>query len=178
MSRQNRRRPRKQRFPRHRDRRSLIQTVTDSDGVEEVTDCLDGSSSPIESSNIPDSHDGQAQMDRNEQERGRRREMAILYEMTRTCINHDDIERHLVGKPKSPSKLSYPQILQIACENAEEAVHDMMVLESLVAQCEALELECRRRGIAYAEGPNRDALIQRHRATAHVVQETLAKDKE
>ena len=38
--------------------------------------------------------------------------------------------------------------------------------------------ECRRRGIAFAEGPHRDVLMQRHRKTARGVYETLTKDKE
>ena len=185
MSRQRSSRSRKQRLPCIRDRANFIQPSTDIDSDEEVNDYFDDSTLPkrtIRSNNAPkktlDSRDRRAQMDHNEQERGRRRELAILYEMIRTCITQDDIQKYLEGGPKSPSRLSYPQILQIACGNVEEDLHDMRALERVAAQCEALEQECRRRGISFAEGPNRDALMQRHRVTANAVHESLMKDKE
>lgn len=186
MSRQRSSRSRKQRLPCIPDRGNFVQVNADIESADEIDDFFDDDDAPpkkvIRSSNVPkkisDARDRQAQMDHNEQERGRRRELAILYEMIRTCITQDDIQRFLDGGPKSPSRLSYPQILQIACENVEEDLHDMAILKSVMEQCDTLEKECRRLGVSYNEGPRRDALMHRHKVTANAVHASLMSDKE
>ena len=176
---------RKQRLHCNQDRRNVVQTATNMDAVERADEGLDISTPPtktMHSINAPkktsNSRDRQVEVGRNEQKLGRRRELAIPYEMIRTCLSEDDIHKYLDRAPKSPSRLSYLQIPQIACKTAEEGAHDMSVLESVASQCEALEQECRRRGISFAEGPPRDALMQRHRVIARAAHKTLLRDKE
>lgn len=121
--------------------------------------------------------DRQAQIDHNEQERVRRRELAIAYELIRACISREDIELYLGQGSKALDRLSYPMILELALYKVMEEIHDYRILDNIVALCDQLEEACLERGIRFNRGPRRSALMKRHKIIANVVQETLMNDK-
>lgn len=126
---------------------------------------------------ISDPRDRQSQLDHNEQERGRRRELAIIYEMIRTCITEDDIRRHLDGTAKSADKLSYPQLLQISCGKIQDELHDQRVIRTLSRDIEILEHLCDELGISLEKKRPAVDLMERHKIIAEVVEDVLSVDK-
>lgn len=126
---------------------------------------------------VSDPRDRQSQLDHNEQERGRRRELAIIYEMIRTCITEDDIRRHLDGTAKSADKLSYPQLLQISCGKIQDELHDQRVLRNLFREIENLENLCDEYNISYDKKRPAVPSMERHKIIAEVVEEVLNTDK-
>lgn len=127
---------------------------------------------------VSDPRDRQSQLDHNEQERGRRRELAIIYEMIRTCISEDDIHRHLEGAAKSADKLSYPQLLQISCGKIQDELHDLKVLRLLMRDIERLENLCDVFGVPLERKRPALSPMQCHKIVAGVVEDILKKDKE
>lgn len=126
---------------------------------------------------ISDPRDRQSQLDHNEQERGRRRELAIIYEMIRTCITEDDIRRHLDGTAKSADKLSYPQLLQISCGKIQDELHDQRVIRTLFRDIEILEHMCDELGISLEKKRPAVDPMERHKIIAEVVEDVLSVDK-
>ncbi|VDO13717.1 unnamed protein product [Rodentolepis nana] len=126
---------------------------------------------------ISDPRDRQSQLDHNEQERGRRRELAIIYEMIRTCISEDDIRRHLDGTAKSADKLSYPQLLQISCGKIQDELHDQRIIRSLFRDIELLEQMCADLGIEIEKKRPAVDPMDHHKMIAEVVEEVLSVDK-
>nr|CDS29912.1 expressed protein [Hymenolepis microstoma] len=126
---------------------------------------------------ISDPRDRQSQLDHNEQERGRRRELAIIYEMIRTCITEDDIRRHLDGTAKSADKLSYPQLLQISCGKIQDELHDQRVIRTLFRDIEILENLCDELGISLEKKRPAVDQMERHKIIAEVVEDVLSVDK-
>lgn len=126
---------------------------------------------------ISDPRDRQSQLDHNEQERGRRRELAIIYEMIRTCITEDDIRRHLDGTAKSADKLSYPQLLQISCGKIQDELHDQRVIRTLFRDIEMLENMCDELGISLEKKRPAVDQMERHKIIAEVVEDVLSVDK-
>ncbi|VDL57790.1 unnamed protein product [Hymenolepis diminuta] len=126
---------------------------------------------------ISDPRDRQSQLDHNEQERGRRRELAIIYEMIRTCITEDDIRRHLDGTAKSADKLSYPQLLQISCGKIRDELHDQRVIRTLFRDIETLESLCDELGIPLEKKRPAVDPMERHKIIAEIVEDVLSVDK-
>ncbi|VDK37450.1 unnamed protein product [Taenia asiatica] len=183
MNRQLSSRSRKQRLPCDQNMTTFLQPNTDFEADYEGREVFEGA--PPKKVNrlingsrkASDARDRQAQMDHNEQERGRRRELAIIYEMIRTCITEEDIRRHLDGAGKCPEKLSYPQLLQISCGMIEDEIHDMAIYERLVKEIDILENECAKLGIPIPERPRVIPPMQRHKIVAGVVEAVLREDK-
>ncbi|KAL5103705.1 hypothetical protein TcWFU_004869 [Taenia crassiceps] len=183
MNRQLSSRSRKQRLPCDQNVSTFLQPNTDFEADYEGKEVFEGA--PPKKANrlvsgsrkASDARDRQAQMDHNEQERGRRRELAIIYEMIRTCITEEDIRRHLDGAGKCPEKLSYPQLLQISCGMIEDEIHDMAIYERLIKEIDILENECIKLGIPITDKPHVVSPMQRHQIVAGVVEAVLREDK-
>lgn len=183
MNRQLSSRSRKQRLPCDQNVTTFLQSNTEFETDYEARDVFEAA--PPKKANrflngsrkASDARDRQAQMDHNEQERGRRRELAIIYEMIRTCITEEDIRRHLDGAGKGPDKLSYPQLLQISCGMIEDEIHDMAIYERLVREIDILENECLKLGIPITDRPYVIPPMQRHKIVADVVEAVLKEDK-
>ncbi|CDS38213.1 expressed conserved protein [Echinococcus multilocularis] len=183
MNRQLSSRSRKQRLPCEQNMTTFLQPSTDIEADYETKEVFEGAPPKKTvrfingSRKVSDARDRQAQMDHNEQERGRRRELAIIYEMIRTCITEEDIRRHLDGAGKCPEKLSYPQLLQISCGMIEDEIHDMAIYDRLVKEIAILETECLKLGIPLTDKPHIIPPMRRHEIVAGVVEAVLKEDK-
>ncbi|BHF79373.1 hypothetical protein SprV_0702249300 [Sparganum proliferum] len=134
------------------------------------SDCKDGS----QSSRI----DKRARDEHNEQERSRRRELAVIYELIRCSFSQEDL-RHLGpgNAPKSIDKLSYPQVLQIAYHVVREENHNLQLFERTLAEIKRIEKEFLRVGLPVPARPAYPSITETYRKVVNIVDNLLKHDK-
>ena len=175
---------RKQRLLHRQDFYRQMQMVSDVHHYDGMSSSLDERSPPRRlhrpnnSQGAAEIRDRQAQLDHNEQERERRRELTMLYEMIRTCVTSADVQNFVEDTTKPLDRLSHPMLLQIGYNKVVEELHDYNTLDSLILACNALEEECRKRNIPFNERPRSTPILRRHKITADIVKESLMNDKE
>ncbi|CAH8824097.1 unnamed protein product [Trichobilharzia szidati] len=196
MSNQTAHRHRKQHFPRSERRKLSIQlpqalSFQDYDSDDDpiyFTKCSRSSlvSSPHKSfRSMKESKDtGSGRTDKrardehNEQERSRRRELAVIYELIRGNISSDDM--HLLDQcngPKSVEKLSYPQVLQIAYQLVMEEQHHLVLFERALTDIKLIERQLLRTGVPPPERPKCPPIIDNYRKMVQLVDDLLRHDK-
>nr|CAH8822255.1 unnamed protein product [Trichobilharzia regenti] len=122
--------------------------------------------------------DKRARDEHNEQERSRRRELAVIYELIRCNISSDDM--HLLDQlsgPKSVDKLSYPQVLQIAYQLVLEEEHNLVLFERSLTDIKLIEKQLLRTGIPLPERPKCPPIIDNYRKIVQLVDDLLRQDK-
>ncbi|CAH8504346.1 unnamed protein product [Dicrocoelium dendriticum] len=200
-------RPRKQRFPGMDRRRVTGSSYTRADPIDEdsvssedVTSHCDvkrtrfgsisahrpyqpakHSHSGIQSRNINQPGirvDKRARDEHNEQERSRRRELAVIYELIRCSFSEDDL-RHLepFNGPKSVDKLSYPQVLHVAHHLLKEEQHNLILLERSLNDIKRLEKEFVNIGFSVPERPIFPSVMDNYRTVIQFVDDLLKQDK-
>ncbi|KAL3314251.1 hypothetical protein Ciccas_007135 [Cichlidogyrus casuarinus] len=122
--------------------------------------------------------DKRARDEHNEQERSRRRELAVIYELIRSSFSQDDL-RHLEPgvAPKSIEKLSYPQVLQVAHSIMLEEAHHIKMYERALQDIRYLEKELSKAGVTPPPRPNCPLLSENYRKVISIVESILRTDK-
>ncbi len=122
--------------------------------------------------------DKRARDEHNEQERSRRRELAVIYELIRCSFTQEDL-RHLGpgNAPKSIDKLSYPQVLQIAYHVVREENHNLQLFERTVSDMKRLEKEFSKQGLPVPGRPFAPNINDIYRKIVGVVDNLLKHDK-
>ncbi|VEL31519.1 unnamed protein product [Protopolystoma xenopodis] len=122
--------------------------------------------------------DKRARDEHNEQERSRRRELAVIYELIRCSLVPEDLKRLDHGsQAKSISKLSYPQVLQIAYHVVKEEQHHLLLLEQTINDIKRLEKELARAGLHVPPRPPYPSITDCYKKVVTVVDEVLRHDK-
>ncbi|CAL8104008.1 unnamed protein product [Calicophoron daubneyi] len=199
MSGQPSSRHRKQRFPRL-DRRKLL--GTGAQGSTSDDDFLSDEDSgglpkrariipmnkpfrpikpPIDSKDASMSNcriDKRARDEHNEQERSRRRELAVIYELIRCSFSEEDL-RYLgpCNGPKSIDKLSYPQVLQVAYHLLREEHHNLILFERTLNEIKRIEKELVSVGLPVPERPTYPSITENYRKVVQLVDNLLKHDK-
>ncbi|CAH8429179.1 hypothetical protein MS3_00004878 [Schistosoma haematobium] len=122
--------------------------------------------------------DKRARDEHNEQERSRRRELAVIYELIRCSFSNDDLRYlgHCNG-PKSVDKLSYPQVLQIAYQLLREEQHNLTLFEKSLNDLKLIEKEFVRAGLPVPERPKCPYILDTYRKMVQLVDNLLRHDK-
>ncbi|TNN15187.1 hypothetical protein EWB00_001534 [Schistosoma japonicum] len=122
--------------------------------------------------------DKRARDEHNEQERSRRRELAVIYELIRCSFSNDDLRYldHCNG-PKSVDKLSYPQVLQIAYQLVREEQHNLTLFEKSLNDIKVIEKEFVRAGLPVPERPKCPYILDTYRKMVQLVDTLLRHDK-
>lgn len=122
--------------------------------------------------------DKRARDEHNEQERSRRRELAVIYELIRCSFSEDDL-RYLdnCNGPKSIEKLSYPQVLQIAYQLSCEEQHNLILFEKCLNNLKIIEKEYARAGLPVPERPSHPSILENYRKVIQIVDNLLRIDK-
>ncbi|CAH8428793.1 unnamed protein product [Heterobilharzia americana] len=122
--------------------------------------------------------DKRARDEHNEQERSRRRELAVIYELIRCSFSNNDL--HYLGHcngPKSVEKLSYPQVLQIAYQLVREEQHNLTLFEKSLNDIKVIEKEFVRAGLPVPERPKCPSILDNYRKMVQLVDNLLRHDK-
>ncbi|TPP64238.1 hypothetical protein FGIG_01327 [Fasciola gigantica] len=122
--------------------------------------------------------DKRARDEHNEQERSRRRELAVIYELIRCSFSEDDL-RYLepYSGPKSIDKLSYPQVLQVAYHLLREEEHNLMLFERTLDEIKRIEKELVHVGLSVPQRPFYPSISDGYRKVVQVVDSLLKHDK-
>ncbi|VDP87662.1 unnamed protein product [Echinostoma caproni] len=122
--------------------------------------------------------DKRARDEHNEQERSRRRELAVIYELIRCSFSEDDL-RYLepYSGPKSIDKLSYPQVLQVAYHLLREEQHNLMLFERTLDEMKRIEKELVHVGLSVPQRPFYPSISDGYRKVVQVVDNLLKHDK-
>lgn len=126
----------------------------------------------------PSRLDKRARDEHNEQERSRRRELAVIYELIRCSFSQDDL-RHLGpgNAPKSIDKLSYPQVLQIAYHVVREEAHNLQIYDRARSDLKRVEKEFAKRGLQIPMAPLTPSAVDVYRKIVTIVDALLKLDK-
>nr|CAK6928260.1 unnamed protein product [Fasciola hepatica] len=122
--------------------------------------------------------DKRARDEHNEQERSRRRELAVIYELIRCSFSEDDL-RYLepYSGPKSIDKLSYPQVLQVAYHLLREEEHNLMLFERTLDEIKRIEKELVHVGLSVPQRPFYPSISDGYFKVVQVVDSLLKHDK-
>ncbi|KAA3678100.1 uncharacterized protein DEA37_0005754 [Paragonimus westermani] len=122
--------------------------------------------------------DKRARDEHNEQERSRRRELAVIYELIRCSFSDEDL-RHLgqCSGPKSIDKLSYPQVLHVAYHLLREEQHNLILFERALNEMKRLEKELVTIGLSVPERPCIPSIKDNYRKIIQLVDNLLKHDK-
>ncbi|VDD76942.1 unnamed protein product [Mesocestoides corti] len=144
------------------------------------SDVIKSENKELNSSSGPPSRiDKRARDEHNEQERSRRRELAVIYELIRCSFSQDDL-RHLGpgNAPKSIDKLSYPQVLHIAYHVIKEENHNLQLFERTLADIKRIEKEFLRLGLPVPCRPTCPSVTDTYKKVVGVVDALLKIDKQ
>lgn len=122
--------------------------------------------------------DKRARDEHNEQERSRRRELAVIYELIRCSFSEHDL-RYLepFSGPKSIEKLSYPQVLQVAYHLLKEEQHNLLLFERTLEEMKRIEKELIHVGLSVPQRPFYPSISDGYRKVVQVVDNLLKHDK-
>lgn len=120
----------------------------------------------------------QSQGHHSEQERERRREISVLYELLRQCISSNDVYTYLPGREKPIEKLSQLDILEISTFIVPDELHDMKVSKYLMEDIKRLEALCRRLELQFDVLRPTRSYLHCHKDIADMIAAILSEDKE
>lgn len=122
--------------------------------------------------------DRRARDEHNEQERNRRRELAVIYELIRCSFSEDDL-RYLYpcNTPTSIEKMSYPQVLHVAYHLLREEQHNLIMFERTLNDIRRIEKEFTHAGIPLPERPSLPSITETYLNITEAVDKILKYDK-